>query len=101
MSASEKTTHQCRSIPHRVVRATTTPVTSAPTAKGTMAYQPTSSIAIHAPRTVSASPLVRAAIPRATYATTAPIQPTENDRWTASISFRTPGTIAIVSPPKA
>src|SRR5918992_1238568 len=71
----------------------TSPVSSAATANGTMAYQPVTSIAIQAAPTVCASWLAAAQRPSARYATTAPIQPTEVVRWTVSASLRTPGAM--------
>src|SRR6266545_3493595 len=69
----------------------TIPVSSAARANGTMTYQPVNSIAIQAARSVCASWLVTAETPSARYATTAPIQPTENVRCAASANLRTPG----------
>src|SRR5437879_327900 len=69
----------------------TIPVSSAARASGTMAYQPVNSIAIQTARSVCASWLVTAETPSARYATTAPIQPTEQARCAASANLRRPG----------
>src|SRR5439155_958064 len=54
------------------------PISTDPTASGTIAYQPVRSMAIQAARTVSAFAVVTAETPRTRYATTAPIHPIEN-----------------------
>src|SRR3546814_7188290 len=71
----------------------TSPVRSAASANGTMAFRVTSSIARYAPRTAWTSWLLVAVMSRAMYATTAPIQPTEVTRWTVSINLRRPGAM--------
>src|SRR5436309_367613 len=71
------------------------PVSTDPTASGTIAYQPVRSMAIQAARTVSAFAVVTAETPRTRYATTAPIHPIENARWTVSTNLRTPGVMAL------
>src|SRR5436190_7216976 len=50
-------------------------------------------MAVHALRTSSDSTARTAEIPSATYATTAPTQPSEEARWTVSTNLRVPGDI--------
>src|SRR6266542_567552 len=78
----------------------TSPLSSEARANGRITYQPVTSIAIQAARTVCASRLVTAATPSARYATTAPIQPTENVRCTASANLRRPGVMVMAAAPR-